>query len=138
LDTAPLDKAATDKAAIEKAAADKIAADQSTADKAAIDQVFADLSHAWSSMNVNALEAIWPSIPKQQAAGLKTIFGSYKSFSREFAPARITPSGDAVLVFGSYSGAYVNSEGRVSADGTFQAVLSKQDGRWSILSLTMK
>jgi len=103
----------------------------------AIKKVMDDLSGAFARKDMGTLKQLWPSIPNGQAATLEKSFGATKSFSRNFAPANITVSGDTATAAGSYSGAFDLGSASTPSNGSFQATLKRQGTRWVIVNLTM-
>jgi hypothetical protein len=103
----------------------------------AVNATIDDLSRAFSSRDMNALKAVWPSIPKQDDTKLTKSFRLMQSFSRKFTPEKIAVNGDTATVSGSYSGSVVVGSAPTASNGTFSARLKKIGTRWVLDSLAM-
>jgi hypothetical protein len=88
---------------------------------------------------IDEIKLVWPSIPKQQEATLRSILSSsdLKNYSRKFKvePANIAVNGDNATVSGTW--ADTNAPGGSPPTGSFKATLKKTGARWIIDTLTM-
>ena len=103
----------------------------------AVKKVIDDLSAAFARKDIGSLKQLWPSMPGGQASTLEKSFSATKSFSRNFAPASVSVSGDTATVAGNYSGSFVIGSANTPSNGSFQATLKRQNGRWVIANLMM-
>jgi serine/threonine protein kinase len=103
----------------------------------AVKKIIDDLSGAFARKDIASLKQLWPSMPSGQASTLEKSFGATKSFSRNFVPASVSVSGDTATVAGNYSGSFVIGSANTPSNGSFQATLKRQNGRWVIANLTM-
>jgi hypothetical protein len=103
----------------------------------AVKKVIDDLSSAFARKDIGSIKQLWPSMPGGQAATMEKSFGATKSFSRNFAPASVSVSGDTATVAGNYSGSFVIGSANTPSNGSFQATLKRQNSRWVIVNLTM-
>lgn len=105
---------------------------------AGVNRAIDGLTRAFAAKNMVAVKQLWPSIPQKQASALEKSLGYFKTVSRNFKPDKIDVNGDAAVVDGSYSGAFVKGQTIIPSSGDFHATLARIGTTWILTSLECK